>query len=85
MEKSTNKENEGTMTQKYPRQYLWVSQDFYNVIMGKSEELKSKGFQTGSADLTHRLTPLINQNVKFENLFPKIEWKKKKWKKIPEC
>ena len=60
------------------RQYMWVDQEFYNLMMGKAKELKNKGFPTGTADLTQRIAPLLKQNLQFENLFPKVRWRKRK-------
>lgn len=63
---------------KFPRQYLWVSQEFYNFIITTSKELRSKGINTGSADLTHRLAPILKQKINFEELVkpPKMRWRR---------
>ncbi len=66
---------------KYKRKYLWVDEDFFNTIMENSKNLKKNGFETGSADLTRRLNPLIKENVDFAKMFPKTVWIKKKVKK----
>lgn len=58
----------------FPKQYLWVSQEFYNVIMGKSKELKKKGLDVGSSRITHEITPIV-QTTDFETIFKR----KRRW------
>lgn len=62
---------------KKKNQYLWVDQEFYNHIMNKADELKRKGMQTGAADLTRRLAPIIKENIKFDAMFD-VRWKKRR-------
>jgi hypothetical protein len=62
----------------YKRQYLWVSQDFYNWVMNESQQLRKKGINTGSAGITHilihemKLPEKINLNI----TFPKVKGKR---------
>ena len=60
------------------RQYLWVDQDFYNYVESKVQKMKGKGYKTNGADLTQRLVPILEKNLKVEVLFPQIIWKQPK-------
>ena len=64
----------------YKKQYLWVSQDFYNWIMGSAQRLKKKGNQTGSADLTHKLIHDIKlpERVSFDRVFIQGRWTRRR-------
>ena len=70
---------------KFPRQFLWVSQDFYNYIMGEAKRLNAKGVSVGCADLTHKLIHDIRlpEKVSFDRIVLRGAWNggsKKKWK-----
>ena len=62
----------------FKKQYLWVSQDFYKLIMDTSQDLQKKGYKTGTAHLTHQLAPIIKDNVKFEMMFVKPKWRRRR-------
>lgn len=64
----------------FKRKYLWVSEDFHKHIVDEVKKIHNAGFNIGSAGITHKLTPILKDNVKVENLFPEIVWREKKRK-----